>query len=193
MSAKALLSKFRLPAIKDRTEATGIAAGTASLILARDKAALIRDERIEELKMESAVEIEELNREIEKNSKRLTAWAVANRKAEFGEKQSITLAGHKLAFRQGTGKVEFQPGVKEAEALDRILAQEDEAVIERFVAMKTSLDKNAVISAWKQSETLRELLQSCGIEVVKGETFTFEPDRDAVSDFESIITGKSPA
>jgi hypothetical protein len=42
MTTKSLLSKLRLPAIKDRDEATGIAAGTAGLILARDKAALIR-------------------------------------------------------------------------------------------------------------------------------------------------------
>jgi phage host-nuclease inhibitor protein Gam len=193
MTTKSLLSKLRLPAIKDRDEATGIAAGTAGLILARDKAALIRDERIEALKMEFALEIEEFDRKIDQNTKRLSAWAVANRKVEFGDKQSITLAGHKLSFRAGTGKVEFQPGVKEAEALDRILAQDDEATIERFVTIKTSLNKNAVISAWKQSATLRELLESCGIAVMKGESFTFEPDRDAVPDAAPVNLGQTAA
>jgi hypothetical protein len=193
MSAKSILSKIRLTPIKDREEATAIAAATAGLTLAKDKAALIRDERIEALKLEFNIEIEEFDREIEKNTKRLSSWAVLNRKAEFGDKQSISLAGHRLAFREGTGKVEFSPGIKEAEALDHLLSNEDEAVIDRFVAIKTSLNKNAVLSAWRSSQTLRDLLSACGITVVKEEKFSFEPDRDAVADAAPVLVGKSEA
>jgi len=192
-TAKSLLKKLRIDPIRDRDEATAIAAGTAALILQKDKAALIRDERIEALKMEFAVEIEELDRRVDANTKRLSAWAVANRKAEFGDRQTITLAGHKLAFREGTGKVEFMAGVKEAEALETILAAEDESLAERFVAIKASLNKNAVLSAWRGSQTLRDFLGSAGIAVVKEERFTFEPDRDAVADAAPVVVGKADA
>jgi phage host-nuclease inhibitor protein Gam len=192
-TAKSLLKKIRIEPIRDRDEATAIAAGTANLILAQERAALLRDERIEALKMEFNVEIEELGREVERNTKRLSAWAVANRKAEFGDKQTITLAGHKLAFREGTGKVEFVAGTKEAEALDTILAQEDEALAERFVAIKTSLNKNAVLSAWRGSQTMRDFLATAGITVVKEERFTFEPDRDAIAEASPVLVGKGEA
>jgi phage host-nuclease inhibitor protein Gam len=194
MSAKSLLSKLRLTPIKNREEATAIAAGTAGLILAKDKAALIRDERIEALKLEFAIEIEELDREIDKNTKRLSSWALTHRKAEFGDRQSITLAGHKLAFREGTGKVEFAAGTKEGDALDRILAAEDESLIDRFVALKTSLNKNAVLSAWRTgSQELRDFLGNCGLCVVKEEKFSFEPDRDSVPDSAPVLVGKTDA
>ena len=193
MSAKSLLSKLRLTPIKNRDEATAIAAGTAGLILAKDKAALIRDERIESLKLEFNIEIEELDREIEKNTKRLSSWALTHRKTEFGDRQSITLAGHKLAFREGTGKVEFTTGTKEADALDHILAAEDESVIDRFISLKTSLNKNAVLSAWRSSQALLDFLGNCGIGVTKEEKFSFEPDRDAVPESAPLVVGKTEA
>ena len=59
-TAKSLLKKIRIEPIRDRDDATAIAAGTANLILAQERAALLRDERIEALKMEFNVEIEEL-------------------------------------------------------------------------------------------------------------------------------------
>lgn len=192
-TAKRLLKKVRLAPITDREEATAIAAATASLILEQEKAALIRDERIEALKMEFNLQIEEFGREVEKNTKRLGDWAVRNRKSEFGDKQTIRLAGHKLAFREGTGKVEFTPGTKEKEALDLILAAEDEAIVDRFVNVKPTLNKNAVLTAWRSSETLREFLQACGVEVVKTESFSFEPDRDAVAEAGAITVGKATA
>lgn len=192
-TAKSLLKKIRIEPIRDRDEATAIAAGTANLILAQERAALLRDERIEALKMEFNVEIEELGREVERNTKRLSAWAVANRKAEFGDKQTLTLAGHKLAFREGTGKVEFVAGTKEAEALDIILAEETEALAERFVGIKTSLNKNAVLSAWRSSQTMRDFLATAGITVVKEERFTFEPDRDAIAEASPVLVGKGEA
>jgi phage host-nuclease inhibitor protein Gam len=188
-----LIAKVRIEPIRDRDEATAIAAGTARLILEQEKSALIRDERLEALKAEFNLQIEEFGREIEKNTKRLSQWALANREREFGDKKSITLAGHKLAFREGTGKVEFATGTKEAEALDAILAAEDDAVIERFVAIKTSLDKNAVLAAWRASETLREFLGNCGVRVVKEEKFSFEPDRDALAEAAPVVTGKEAA
>ena len=190
---KTILQKLRLTPIASRDEATAIAAATANLILAQERAALLRDERLEALKLEFNLEIEEFGRAIEKNTKRLSHWSLTNRNAEFGDRQSIVLAGHKLAFREGSGKVEFESGIKEAEALDNLLAVKDESTIERFVNIKATLSKSAVLAAWRTSQTLREVLASCGILVVKDEKFSFEPDRDSLPETTSITTGKSAA
>lgn len=190
---KTILQKLRLVPITTRDEATAIAAGTAQLILAQERAALLRDEKLESLKLEFNIQIEEYGREIEKNTKRLSSWAILHRVAEFGERQSIALGGHKLAFREGSGKVEFETGMKEAEALDNLLSAKDESTIERFINIKATLSKSAVLAAWRTSATLREVLTSCGILVVKDEKFSFEPDRDSVPETSSIPTGKSAA
>ncbi len=192
-TAKKLLQKLRIIPIASRDEATGIAIATAQLKLEQDRVALIRDQKLEELKMEFDLQIEELGRAITLNTKRLAGWAVTNRQAEFGEKQSITLGGHKLAFREGTGKVTYEGETKEEDVLDLLLACEDESVAERFVTIKTSLSKTAVLAAWRNSTPLRELLASTGIRVLKEEKFSFEPDRDAVPDAAPVATGKAVA
>ncbi len=192
-ATKRLMDAVRIPPIKDRDEATAIAAATATLTLAQQKAAILRDERIEALKMDFDLQIEEFAREIDKNTKRLSNWAVKNRSAEFGDKKTLYLAGHKLCFREGTGKVEFNAGVKEEEALNTILGSDDDAIIGRFTTIKTSLNKNAAISAWRASETLRDFLTTCGITVVKEEKFSFEPDTDSLPEAATIVVGKSAA
>lgn len=189
-ATRRVIDAVRIVPIRDRDEATGIAAATARLETERHKIAVIRDERIEALELEFNLQIEEFGREIEKNTKRLSAWAVANRAAEFGEKKTIYLAGHKLSFREGSGKIEFAPGVKEEDALNTILTSEDDAIIDRFTTIKTSLNKQAALSAWRGSETLRKFLTTCGISMVKEEKFSFEPDRDAVPDIEPVAVGK---
>jgi len=197
MSAKSaqkrLIDAVRITPITSRDEATAIAAATAQLVTAQKKAAVVRDERIEELEMEFNLQIEEYGKEIERNTKRLASWATRHRDEEFGAKKTIYLAGHKLSFREGTGKVEFTPGTKEEEVLNIILANEDDSVIERFTNIKTTLNKQAVISAWKNSETLQAFLKTCGIAVVKEEKFSFEPDHDAVPEAASVPVGKSAA
>jgi phage host-nuclease inhibitor protein Gam len=190
---KSILSKLRLTPITSRDEATAIAAATAQLTLVQERAALQLAERLESVKLEYNLQIEEYGREIEKNTKRLGSWALLNRATEFGTRQSITLAGHKLSFREGTGKVEFAPSIKESDALDNLLSLKDESTIERFISIKASLSKTAVLTAWRTSESLKSILTSCGITVTKDEKFSFEPDRDALPEATSITTNKSAA
>lgn len=192
-ATKRLINAVRIAPITHRDEATAIAAATAELYTAQKKAAVVRDERVAALEMEFNLAIEEYQNEIERNTKRLASWAVRNRESEFGTKKTIYLAGHKLSFREGTGKVEFSPGTKEEEALNIILSQEDDSVIERFTNIKTTLNKNAVLTAWKNSDTLREFLTTCGITVTKEEKFSFEPDHDAVPENGSIKVGEATA
>lgn len=192
-TAKKLLQKLRIAPIADRDEATAIAIATAQLKLEQDRVALIRDQKLEDLKTDFDLQIEEYARAITMNTKRLANWAVTHREAEFADKQTIYLGGHKLSFREGTGKVAFAEETKEEDVLDLLLACEDESVAERFVTIKTSLSKQAVITAWRNSATLRELLESTGIRVVKEEKFSFEPDRDAVPAVAPVATGEAVA
>lgn len=188
-----ILDAVRIEPIRSLDEATAIAAATARLFTEQHKTAIIKGERVESLELEFNIAIEEFGREIDKNVQRLSTWAVKNRKHVFGDKKTLSLAGHKLAFREGTGKVEFTPGVKESDALDTILSDEDDAIIERFTTIKTSLNKNAVLAAWRTSQAHRDFLSACGITVTKEEKFSFEPDLDAVPESAPVVVGKSEA
>jgi phage host-nuclease inhibitor protein Gam len=192
-TAKKLLDLVRLDPPKTREEATALAVETARLDLEREKANLLLAEKIEALKLEFNLHIESLTNEVDRNGKRLAAWAKAHREEEFGSKKSITLGGHRLIFRMGSGKVEFAPGKKADDALNALLSHEDESIAERFVRVKSELNKDAVQAAWNGNSVLRGELEAAGILVVKEESFSFEPDRDAVPDTASVAVGKEVA
>lgn len=192
-NAKKILGLVRLEPVASRDEATALAIKLATLMNEQDKATVTCNERVEAIKQEFALHIEALAGEIDRGTKRLAQWAKANRTAEFGDKQGITLAGHRLAFRMGNGKVEFKPGIKEEDALNAILSHADETLTERFVTVKTALNKNAVISAWKSAETIRIELDAAGITVVKEESFSFDPDKDSLAQADRVSVGKEVA
>lgn len=172
-----LRHKVRIQPITSREELTALAIATADLTIARDAAIATRDARVAEILDGCNIEIEELNLAIDGNVKRLRAWAVAHRGTAFEGKQSIEVAGHELAFRKGSGKVAFLPGVKAGDALDALLASEDDAVIDRFAKVSVALDKNAVIKACRESGEARKFLEGLGITVVVEEDFKFVPNR----------------
>ncbi len=177
-----LRKKVRIQPVATREELVALAINTADLTIERDKTIAARDQQLAEIQDGYNVEIEELENAIDANVKRLRAWAVINRETEFAGKQSIEVAGHELAFRKGSGKVAFLPGVKAGDALDALLASEDDAVIDKFAKVSVALDKNAVIKACRESGEARKFLESLGITVVVEEDFKFTPNRpDAVA------------
>ncbi|MBB5351084.1 phage host-nuclease inhibitor protein Gam [Haloferula luteola] len=168
--------KVRIAPVKNRDELTALVIATADLTIERDVTAARRDQALSEIQDGFNVQIETLDKEIAENVKRMRAWALAHRGNEFGERQSITVAGHDLEFRKGSGKVAYLPGVKAGDALDALLASED-ATIDRFAKVSVALDKNAILRAYRDSSEARSFLQAIGITVVVEEDFRFRPNR----------------
>lgn len=172
-----LRKKLRIAPIKSREELATLAIATADLTIERDKTAATRDERIAQVADGYNVALDQLNEEIAGNIKRLRHWAIANRDAAFEGRQSIEVAGHELRFRRGSGKVAYAPGVKAGDALESILAADDEAKVEQFAKVSAALDKNAILRAWRESAESRAFLESIGIRVLIEEDFQFIPAR----------------
>jgi phage host-nuclease inhibitor protein Gam len=184
-SKAALLQRARGETIDNTDELAAVAIVTADLTIRRDQAILARDARLAAIKEEFAMEIEDLESTIETNTRRLRGWAIANR-AEFGEKQTYTVAGHELAFRKSPGQVAFHPGHKEADALEKIMGMDD-VTAEKLTTIKITLDKKAAIKMWHGGG--EETLRAAGIEVIAPEDFTFRPDREAVQSAPVKIKG----
>jgi phage host-nuclease inhibitor protein Gam len=189
MSAKTKLIKaLKGPAISTRDEATAIAAATAALIIERDKIQAIRNEKVEETSLGYAVQLDELNSKIKTNEKALIAWAIKNREVVFANSKTIGLAGHKLALREGTGKVGTTEEVTEEEVIDALINSDDESLAERFITVKPALDKNAILTVLRAGGETARILEGFGLKLVKEEKCKFEPDLDAApsSTVESI-------
>ena len=175
----ALLARARIEPIMNRDELAAVAIVTARLTIERDSKIIGRDEALAAIKEEYALDIEDMEDQIDNATKRMRAWALANRD-EFGERQSLAVAGHELAFRKSPGQVAYAPGMKEADVLDGVLAL-DEDTAERLTTVKVALDKKAALKLWASGPDGQALLRSLGVEVIHPEEFTFKPDREAAN------------
>jgi phage host-nuclease inhibitor protein Gam len=174
-----LIKALKGPAIQTRDEATAIAAATASLIIERDKLQAARNEAVEEVSLGFAVQLDELNSRIKSNEKALITWAIKNRDVVFANSKTIGLAGHKLALREGTGKLGTTEETTEEEIIDAIINDDDESLAERFITVKPALDKNSILTVLRAGGDLAKKLQALGLRLVKEEKCKFEPDLDA--------------
>lgn len=180
MSAKSKLIKaLKGPSIQSRDEATAIAAATAALIIERDKIQATRNEAVESVSLGYAVQLDELNTKIKANEKALITWAIKNREVVFANSKTIGLAGHKLALREGTGKLGTTEETTEDEVIDAIINDDDESLAERFITVKPALDKNAILTVLRAGGDLAKKLEALGLKLVKEEKCKFEPDLDA--------------
>jgi phage host-nuclease inhibitor protein Gam len=180
MSAKTKLIKaLKGPAINTRDEATALAAATAALIIERDKIQAARNEAVESVSLTYAVQLDEFNSKIKANEKALITWAIKNREVVFANTKTIGLAGHKLALREGTGKLGTTEETTEEEVIDAIINDDDESLAERFITIKPALDKNAILTILRNGGELAKKLEGFGLKLVKEEKCKFEPDLDA--------------
>ena len=179
-STKAALAKstrIQIPATRE--DATALAAATAALIIERDRILAEKNDAQENVALPYAVQLDALDTRIDRNEKTLVAWAVANRDSEFNGRKSITLAGHKLVFREGTGKTAVTGEKCEDDVIDAIIAAGDDSLVERFLTVKTALDKNAILQVLRAGGPVADFFRSAGLDIVKVETCKFEPDLDA--------------
>lgn len=176
----ALLEEVRIELIGDREELEEVVVETAAKQAALEQTVAEKNEKTSAVETAYELTIESLERQIAANVKRLQVWALGNRKEEFGERQSITVGGHKLCFRKSPGKFATADGVKEPEVVDNVRALADKDRRRQLLSIKVALDKKAVLKLWEAGGEGQALLRSLGIEVEYPETFRFEPDLDEV-------------
>jgi phage host-nuclease inhibitor protein Gam len=174
-----LLKALKGPSIQTRDEATAIAAATAALIIERDKIQAERNEAVEAVSLGYAVQLDELNSKIKANEKALITWAIKNRHDVFANSKTIGLAGHKLALREGTGKLGTTEETTEEEVIEALINDEDESLAQRFITVKPALDKNAILTVLRAGGELAKKLEALGLKLVREEKCKFEPDLDA--------------
>ena len=63
--------------------------------------------------------------------------------------------------------------------IQAIIDHEDEALAERYLTVKPALDKNAILTALRNDPKQAEFFKTLGLEMVKEEKLTFEPDLEA--------------
>lgn len=105
----------------------------------------------------------------------IETWAKRNRD-EFGDKQSIGVNGHELAFRKSPGKVVHEAD-DDDEIVQAIVDSGDEELIKSTIAIKPALDKKAIQAHLDQDSETGKKLAAFGLRVDRPETFSFKPAR----------------
>lgn len=168
---------IRLEPPSGMTEVSALCHETTRLTITRDKAQLTLEGLLEELQSKFGPELEVMGAQIEGHVHRLHVWAVGNRKEAFSGRQSIQVAGCKLEFRKGTGKVKTEVDEETAVNLVLGLPPNYSEQKQKLVRVKYELDKGAVIEMAQTPEGAA-FLQRFGLSVAVVEDFKFTPARE---------------
>ena len=194
---KSLFGLLKTDPIKTREELIAAANDVAVIQLKRDTLTLQMDAEIAAARDRFTGQIEQLNSQEDHGIKRIKHWALGHRDAEFDGKQELILAGHSMAFHKGTGSVELLS--KEADIVEALLnaeGEEADALKEKLIRVKPSLNKDAVLREWRMNaKQVPADIAAFGIGVAIDESFTFTPARVELPEQArtSAVDGKAAA
>lgn len=97
-------------------------------------------------------------------------WEAGGAKRWAGKKRSADLAGAKIGTRLGNKSVRLPLGTK-AEALVEYLRGLRWMFSSRFVRVKYTLDKDAIIAAWPDEADTRRVFEGQGVTVAQDDEF----------------------
>jgi len=164
--------------LPDRKAAETIACEAAAIERRMRGISLDLAGQIAALKEAAKSQLESLKRDYDARVAQLNTWAVVNRNAEFGDAKTITLAGHKLSFRDSPGKVTFEKGLNEEAVIQALLNLADQDFADLFLRYTTELNRESIAEHWDEEG---HILKNLGIRLSKPEIFTFVSDRDAAA------------
>lgn len=142
----------------------------------RDKLIVKKNEAIREVSADYDVQITRKTDIINRLARRLKLFCLRFRETLFSSKKSYVCAGVKLAFQVSPGKVVTLGGKKEKDIVEELLASENREYARRFLSFSPTLDKDEIKAVWEEGEEGQSVLRLLGLEVVKPELFSAEPE-----------------
>lgn len=183
----------KAPAIEaPQTMTAAIAAADeyAKLEHAMATAELIRDEQIAKAKTLCAELLDDMKPKMAAQHKALQAYFAANEQLlTGGTKRSVTIGPVILGRRTSTPSLKLPKGMKQADAITAILKKRSGG---RFIAIKKSLDKSAIMAALKGITTspASHWLASMGFSLSQSDEFFIkvgEPEK-TVEQVDGVVT-----
>lgn len=162
-------------ALKSRTDAERVVREAVALQLDLEAAIVERDREVEAVQGRHNTGIDALNSRIEEKMAVLEQWAQTNPQ-EF-QARSAKVAGHTLGWRLGNHAAKALKGFTWAKVLEKLRASR-RSVRDRFIRIKEEPNKEAMIEARSHPK----LLARFGVEIVQGETFYLDPNREGQAD-----------
>lgn len=175
MSLKAKL-KALLPSVPQNADELRVTVSEAArLTYEIEQAEAQRETAVEEAKRPFDARIIAAEKRLAGLLAALKTWALGHRD-EFAGRQSYTIAGHSLTFRRSQGKLDN--AASDTEAVEAILATDDDALIDLCLTVKPALDKKAIKAALEGPDAiLAQRLADIGFHIDRPEEFKFEPAR----------------
>jgi phage host-nuclease inhibitor protein Gam len=176
MSKKKESVRIIAVALASREEAARVVRETVHLQLSMEAAIVKRDKIVLRITHRSNAGIDELGFKIATNMAQLQYWADAN-PGEFAPAKSTKIDGHALGWRLGNHQTKLLKGWTWAKAV-AALQESRKKIKETFLRVKTEANKEAMV----ERRSRKKLLATFGVEIIQGETFYLEPNREGQPD-----------
>lgn len=177
MSKKSTAVRIIAVALATREDAARTVRETVSLQLSLESAIVLRDADVKVISERHNTGIDEIGLKIAERMAQLQQWADAHPE-EFPPKlRSLKLDGHEIGYRLGNHATKLLKGWTWAKVAAALEASR-KRIRTVFLRVKTEANKEAMI----ERRARKRLLASFGVEIVQGESFYLEPDREGQAD-----------
>lgn len=173
MSKKKESVRIIAVALATREDAARTVRATVALQLEQEAAIVARDAAVKDITESHNAGIDEIGGKIAERMAQLQQWATAH-PAEFpGKARSLKIDGHELGWRLGNHATRLLKGWTWAKVV-AALEKSRKRIREKFLRVKTEANKEAMI----ERRARARLLATFGVEIVQGETFYLDPNRE---------------
>ena len=173
MSKKKETVRIIAVALGSREEAARVVRATVALQLEMEAAIVVRDQAVQAITENHNQTIDALGDRIEANVAQLQHWAEAHPEEFPGREKSTKIDGHALGWRLGNHATKLLKGWTWAKVV-AALEKSRKRIRTAFLRVKTEANKEAMI----ERRARARLLATFGVEIIQGETFYLEPNRD---------------
>lgn len=169
-------------ALTSREDASRVVRETVKLQLDMEAAIVARDNAVKEINEAHNAGIDRLGTVISERMAQLQQWADAHPEEFPKEGKSIKLDGHLIGYKLGNHATKLLKGWTWAKVVTALEATR-KRIRDKYLRTVVQPNKEAMVNDRRHAK----LLRGFGVEIVQGETFYLEPNREGQA--EATIQG----
>lgn len=164
-------------ALASKEDAARIVRETVQLQLDQEAAVVARDNAVKAITEQHNAGIDKLGAEIAERMAQLQQWLTAHPEELPKDVRSLKLDGHTIGWRCGNHAAKTLKGWTWKKVV-AALEETRKRIREKYLRVVTEPNKEAMIADRRRAK----LLAKFGVEIVQGETFYLEPNREGQAD-----------
>jgi phage host-nuclease inhibitor protein Gam len=170
-------------ALSSREDAARVVRETVQLQLKQEEFIVVRDKELTVLAERHNAGIDKVGAAIAERMAQLQQWAAAHPEEFVKDARSLKLDGHTIGWKLGNHATKLLKGWTWKKVVTALEATR-KRIRDKYLRTVVEPNKEAMISDRRHAKMLR----GYGVEIIQGETFYMEPNREGQAD--TVLTGE---